>query len=67
MANCRLDHGNVSGPAGGTITVDCLDSSTDDTMLEGAQIKALQVSNLSGTVIALKPHTGAKASARPSH
>jgi len=60
-------NGNVVRDTDGTISVGCLDNSTDDTILEGASITATTARTLNGTVIALKPHSTAKASARPGH
>jgi len=50
---------------GQTITIDCLDSSTDGTILEGAQITATGVNNVSGATI-LKPAAG-KLGPTPHH
>lgn len=56
----------VAGVGGLTITINCLDSSTDGTILEGAQLTATAANNVVGTTI-LKPTKAKVGSPTPHH
>jgi hypothetical protein len=57
----------VSKAAAGPINARCLDSSTDGTILEGAQITAVKMLTTHGTVFAGAPSSGGPTSATPTH